>query len=126
MLVALELNDRVYDMLQYLWSCKSALLINVADENNRTPLLLAKRSSAEAHSRTCDMLPWRRFHATGLYGLDGIYDDNLRLSLLDVLKDTLKGSLTEQQEVLPSPTALALFPSDGEVFSSSRSALILT
>ena len=57
MLVALELDYRVYYVFKYFRTGQRTLLVYMADEYYRRAARLAKRSNADAHSRTWATLP---------------------------------------------------------------------
>src|SRR5687768_7645848 len=81
--VALEIDDRVDDVLNDFWPGERARLGDVADEDHRRPAALSEIHQVHAAVAKLRDRPWRRRQVRLVDHLDRVDDDDRGRNLVD-------------------------------------------
>ena len=97
MAVAFKLQDSIHDMFQNLWACQTALLRDMAHEDDGYTAffgILEQGGGALAH--LCNRAG-RGFHAFDAHRLDGVNDEQVGLHVLHLREYFLQTGFAEQE-----------------------------
>ena len=98
--IALELKDRIDDMLQHLWSGDSTILINMSDEDYGDIRLLG--ISEESGGALADLRDsaGSRLDVIRADGLNRIDHHETRLDIPDMVEDIFEASFAEDESIV--------------------------
>ena len=97
---AFEIEDRIDDMLQRLWSGDRTVFGDVADKENRDRAVLCQQQELVSYFPHLRNRAGRRFYQRRENRLDGIDDDRAGIQAVYFVEDVLKIGLGQQIQIV--------------------------
>ena len=98
-------------MFQYFRTGQVAFFVDMPDQDNRDPLVLGVLQDTRSTLTYLGYGAWRGLYLVGIDGLDGVYDDQLRLNMSYLVEDIFQVGIVQYQAVfMPFANPVSPYP----------------